>query len=132
MDTEGSQDEGLGEIAMVVLLEVRESWEACPWACRGVVVSEGRPQTPSLSRTTRAPSSCFGHRSIFKATLMKTAHGKCTEQSLNSKGMHGSLYLHCTITKVQGSFLATGNCHFFNLLIMKIFRQAQCHALHIF
>lgn len=38
------------------------------------------------SRTTSMPSSCFGHWSIFKVTLMKTPHGKCTEQSLNFGG----------------------------------------------
>lgn len=67
-----------------------------------LVMSEGMP--PSLSRTTKMPSSCFGHWSIFKVTLMKTLHCKCSKQSLSLEAMHGLLYLHWSITSEQGSF----------------------------
>ena len=78
------------------------------------------------------PSCCFGHWSIFKVTLVKTPRGKCTEQSLNLEGMHGSLYRHGPITDEQGLFSATRNTHFFNLLILKTLQQAQCPAFQIF
>lgn len=95
-----------------------------------LVMSEGT--LPGLSRTTRMPSCCFGHGSIFKVTLVKTPRGKCTEQALNLEGVHGSLYRHGPITDEQGLFSATGNTHFFNLLILKTLQQAQCPAFQIF
>ncbi|ELR49225.1 hypothetical protein M91_06186 [Bos mutus] len=45
------------------------------------------------------PSSCFGHWSVCKVTLMKTPHGKRTEQSLNLEAMQGLLYLYRSITE---------------------------------
>ena len=94
----GGPDNGHG---WVVRLDATEpnSWGNFTYA---LGMSEGVP--PSLSRSTKMPSSCFGHWSIFKVTLMKTPHGQCTEQSLNLEAMHGLLYLHRTITGEQGSF----------------------------
>lgn len=92
-------------------------------------MSEGVP--PSLSRSTKMPS-CFGHWSIFKVTLMKTPHGQCTEQSLNLEAMHGVIVPTSHYYRWARFISVAGNTNFFNLLILKILHQAQCHALHIF
>lgn len=55
---------------------------------------QGSAADPKPQQDTRMPSSCFGCRSIFKVTFMKTSHGKCTEQSLNLERMHGSLHYY--------------------------------------